>query len=669
MRRLLAFLLAPLLAVPQQQTDITFKSSTNLVIVNVIVRDKQGKPIEGLTKEDFALVENGKPQTISVFDFQRLSLDPAPPPLPTPVGEEPKNEDEPEPEPAKQSSERFKDRRLLVLFFDFAGMQIPDQLRAQDAALQFIEQKLTTSDLVQVMSFASGIRIDQEFTDDRTKLVEAIKKFRIGDGLMPSIEGAIGPDGTEPPPVEEETNAPEEIEFDLFNTDRKLGALEYAVQQLAPLPEKKAFIYFSSGAGGSGSENQAQLRSTVNAAVRANVSFYPVDVRGLIATPPGGGASESGQKGTAVFTGKAQRSHRDKLAQQQETLSALASDTGGKALLDSNDLTLGMTQAQRDLQSYYTLGYYSSDATRDGRFRRIQLKIASQPNARLDFRSGYFGEKDWSAFSSSDRERQLQEAIMMGDPLTDLPLALEVNWFRLNPTKFFVPVSVKVPGSGLTPDNKPTEFDFIGQVRDSKGRIAASVRDGIKLKLPSQRSLLYDTGFTVPPGTYRLKFLVRESTSGKMGTFETRFTIPEQPAMSSVVWSSQREPLNAALASVEKNKKVLANHPLIRDGQKLVPSVTKMFRAGQKVYVYVEAYDPQGEAAATVSLFRGQTKVMESAPVRAQAADTARAGTAPLQFQIPLDGVRPGRYVAQVTVIDPAGQKFGFERTALVIAR
>ena len=390
MRRLLAFLIAATLAVPQQQTDITFKSSTNLVIVNVIVRDKQGKLIEGLTKEDFALVENGKTQTISVFDFQRLSLDPAPPPPPAVEDEKPTAE------PVKETPERFKDRRLLVLFFDFAGMQVADQLRAQDAALQFIEQKLTTSDLVQVMSFASGIRIDQEFTDDRAKLLEAIKKFRIGEGLMPSIEGAIGPDGAEPPPVEEETNAPEEIEFDLFNTDRKLGALEYAVQQLAPLPEKKAFIYFSSGAGGSGSENQAQLRSTVNAAVRANVSFYPVDVRGLIATPPGGGASESGQKGTAIFTGKAQRSHGDKLAQQQETLSSLASDTGGKALLDSNDLTLGMTQAQRDLQSYYTLGYYSSDATRDGRFRRIQLKIASQPNARLDFRSGYFGEKDWT---------------------------------------------------------------------------------------------------------------------------------------------------------------------------------------------------------------------------------------------------------------------------------
>lgn len=663
MRRLVAFLLVAAFGVPQEQTGITFKSSANLVIVNVIVRDRQGRPIEGLTKENFTLVENGKPQTVSVFEFQKLSLQPAA----APVAEQP------QPAAAEDDgSKRFKDRRLLVLFFDFAGMSVPDQLRAQDAALQFVGEKLTASDLVQVMSFASGIRIDQEFTADRAKLTEAIKKFRIGEGLVPSVEGAIGPDGSEIEPTEEEANAPEEIEFDLFNTDRKLGALEHAVQQLAALPEKKAFIYFSSGAGGSGAENQAQLRSTINAAVRANVSFYPVDVRGLMAIPPGGAAAESGQKGTAVFTGKAQRSHRDKLAQQQETLAALASDTGGKALLDNNDLTAGMTQAQRDLQSYYTLGYYSSDAARDGRFRRIQIRIASQPNARLDFRSGYYGEKDWSAFSSSDRERQLQEALMLGDPLTDLPIALEVNWFRLNATKFFVPVSVKVPASAFSGEKKATEFDFVGQVRDTKGRIAASVRDGIRLKVPPgapARSVLYDTGFTLPPGAYRLKFLVRESAAGKMGTFETRFTIPEQPAMSSVVWSSQREPLKAAIASVEKNKKALAHHPLIRDGQKLIPSVTKLFRAGQKLYVYVEAYDAQGDAAAVVSLFRGTTKVMESAPVRAQSPDAVRPGTLPMQFQIPLESVRPGRYIAQVTVVDAAGQRFAYERTALVIAR
>jgi hypothetical protein len=125
----------------------------------------------------------------------------------------------------------------------------------------------------------------------------------------------------------------------------------------------------------------------------------------------------------------------------------------------------------------------------------------------------------------------------------------------------------------------------------------------------------------------------------------------------------------AALASVEKNRKLLAHHPLIRDGQKLVPSVTRLFRTGQKLYVYVESYDAQSEPAAAVSLFRGRTKVMESQPIASQGADGNRAGTTLLQFQIPLDGVRPGRYIAQLSVVDPAGRRFAYERTALVVAR
>lgn len=673
MRRLAALALAvALLPAQQPQGEITFKSSTNLVIVNVIVRDRQGKPMEGLKQSDFVLLENGKPQTISVFDFQKLSLAPAPPPAPKPdAAVEPAA-------PAGEGSRRYRDRRLLILFFDFAGMAIPDQLRAQHAALKFIEENLTASDLVQIMSFASTIRTDQEFTDDREKLVEAIRRFRIGEALVPGMDAALSDTGE----TEEETNAPDEIELDLFNTDRKLAALENAVKTLAALPEKKALIYFSSGAGGSGVENQAQLRATINAAVRSNVSFYPVDVRGLMAIPPGGAASESGAKGTAVFTGKAQRSHRDRLYEQQETLSALATETGGKALLDNNDLSLGILQAQRDLQSYYTLGYYSSDAARDGRFRRIQVKVQSQPQARLDYRSGYFSDKDWSDFNKSDKERQLQEALLLGDPLTGLPLALEVNWFRLNPTKYFVPVAVKVPGTAIPLERKgrseTTEFDFIGSVRDAKGRTVATVRDAIRIRIPQtedlrRRSVLYDTGFTVPPGSYRVKFLVRENSSGKMGTFETRFVIPEQPLMSSVVWSSQREPLAAALASAEKNKKILANHPLIRDGHKLVPSVTKLFRTRQKLFVYLEAYDPLAEpvpsVAATLSFFRGKTKVMESEPVRVQAVEPHRAGAVPVQFQIPLEQLQPGRYIAQVSVIDEAGRKFAYERTALVLVR
>ncbi len=133
-----------------------------------------------------------------------------------------------------------------------------------------------------------------------------------------------------------------------------------------------------------GVDNQSQLRATVNAAVRANVAFYPIDARGLTASAPGGDASQAGAVGSNLYSGKGQRTLRDSFHNQQETLFTLASDTGGKALLDSNDLTLGIRQVQKDIESYYILTYSSTNTAEDGRYRRIQVEAGP---ARSDAKS------------------------------------------------------------------------------------------------------------------------------------------------------------------------------------------------------------------------------------------------------------------------------------------
>src|SRR4051794_10582700 len=154
------------------QQEYTFNSATNLVVVNVIVRDKKGGIVEGLKPDQFTVLENGKPQTISVFEFQRLNSEPA------------RNS------PGSVATElarpvtgplRYKDRRLLVLFFDFAGMPIADQMRAQESATKFLSEQLTASDSVAIMSFASAVKLEQEFTDDRDQLLSVVRKFRVGE--------------------------------------------------------------------------------------------------------------------------------------------------------------------------------------------------------------------------------------------------------------------------------------------------------------------------------------------------------------------------------------------------------------------------------------------------------------------------------------------------------
>ena len=672
-----AVLILPLAGSAQQKGEFTFKTTTQLVVVNVSARDRNGDPIGGLTASDFTILEDGKPQKIAVFEYQRLEESAAPAPRPAPTASEPK--------PvaqisiAKPGEVKYKDRRLLVLFFDLAGMPVQDQVRAQEGALKFVESQITPSDLVAVMTYSTVLNVVQDFTGDRDRLNEVVKGIAIGDtgGAETATDEDTGAAFTQ-----------DESEFNLFNTDRKLAALESAVNMLKALPEKKALVYFTSGMTRTGIDNQAQLRATINAAVRGNVSFYPVDARGLVATAPVGDATSGSPGGQGMYSGSSQRSTQSTFQGQQETLYTLAADSGGKALLDRNDLSLGIVQAQQDISSYYILGYYSTNTALDGRYRRIKVQINNKVAARLDYRSGYFASKEFKEFSSSDRERQLQEALLLGDPVTDLSLALEVNYFRQARDRYFVPVAVKIPGSDLELARKggaeTTRLDFIGQVTDAHGAPAGAVRDEITVKLKGEsmgqmagRNLEYDTGFTLEPGTYTLKFLARENETGKMGTFETKFVVPDLTAekkhlpISSVVLGYQREKLAAALATAEKNKKLLAASPLVHDNEKLVPSVTRVFRKEHDMYVYLEAYQPTAAAiepmVATVSFFRGTTKAFETAPLKIAEGLDPKSKAVPVRFSVPLEKLQPGRYICQVTVVDPTAQKFAVVRSKMVL--
>jgi hypothetical protein len=401
-----------------------------------------------------------------------------------------------------------------------------------------------------------------------------------------------------------------------------------------------------------------------------------------------GDATQGSPGGRGMYSGTSQRAAQSSFQAQQESLYTLAADTGGKALLDQNDLSLGIAQAQRDISSYYILGYYSGNPALDGRYRRIKVQLAGKLSAKLDYRSGYFASREFKSFSASDRESQLQQALMLGDPVTDLSLALEVNYFRLGRDRYFVPVSVKIPGSDIELARRggaeSTRLDFIGQVKDARGALQGTVRDEITVRLKgenagllSTRNLAYNTGFTLQPGAYTLKFLARENETGKMGTFETGFVVPDLAGgqrslpISSVVLSYQRERLDAAVASAEKDKTLIAMNPLVEEGLRLVPSVTRVFRKEQDMYVFLEAYQPAARETqlmvANVSFFRGRVKAFETAPLKIAAGLNPKSKAVPVRFSISLSKLQPGRYICQVSVVNPEEQKFAVWRSPVVL--
>jgi VWFA-related protein len=674
----------------------SFSDTVQLVVVDVFAKDKNGHPIENLTAKDFTITEDGKVQDIKKCEYQELKNDPITEPPAAALTPRPASAEAPKAEvkavtttqitPAKAGEIKYQDKRLMVMFFDMTSMPINDQIRAQESAIKFVKTQITPSDLVAIMSFAADVKVVEDFTDDRDKLIKDIKGITIGEGQ--------GFDIADTSDAAADTGAAfsaDDSEFNIFNTDRQLSALETAVKMLGSLPEKKALVYFASGmTRDSNGNNQAQLTATVNAAIKANVAFYPIDARGLVASAPLGDATKGSSSAGSVMTGGAQRSAQSTFQGQQETLTTLAGDTGGKALLDENDLSVGIVQAQKDISSYYIISYYSQNMNLDGHYRKIDLKIKNNLAAKLDYRHGYFAGKNFNKFDSEDRERQLQEALMLGDPMTDIEVKAEIDYFRLARDRYFVPVEVKIPGSELElakhGDAQRTRLDFIGVVKDSKGEVAGggNVRDYVTIDLKGDKAaeitkhpVAYDTGFTLKPGAYSLKFLVRENETGKIGTFEQKFIIPDlttdQPILptSSVILSNQIQDVKDALYSAEKDPRLLAANPLVVNKQKLIPSVTDVFKKTQDMYVYVETYEPLAAATepivAYVSFYRGKTKSFETEPLIVKEGLDAKTKALPVRFSVPLSRLVPGEYTCQVTLFNPAEHKSSFKRTQIMV--
>ncbi len=704
MRRIFATMFLSILALGAQQTQppaqqtpapgntFKFSSTTQLVVEIVTAKDKSGNVIEGLTAKDFTVTENGKPQTVSFCEFQKFNDTPEPADAAAPAAEPIKVNTDPamrhQITPEAPGRLNYRDHRLLALYFDMSAMPPQDQLRALVAARKFIRAQMAPADLLAVMQFeGAAVKVLQDFTNDRPALDAVIEKLIVGEG-----QGVDALSGDESDSDTGTAFGQDDSEFNIFTTDRQLSALQTAVTMLGQLNEKKSLIYFASGLRLNGVDNQAQLKGATNAAIRANVSIYTVDARGLVASAPLGDATRGSPGGLGMYTGGSALAMATNFQKTQDTLYSIAADTGGKALLDNNDLALGITQAQKAISSYYIVGYYTTDPTLDGKFRRIKISLKDE-SAKLEYRVGYYAGKTFNKFTIADKERQLEDALMLGDPITDLTIAMEVNYFQLNGAEYFIPVAVKIPGSELALARRGgaehTVIDFIGEVKDEFGMTMSNVRDKVDIKLSGEtaaqlakRPIQYDTGFTLLPGTYTIKFLARDDETGRIGTYLNKFYIPnlakltKDPAdkripISSVVLSSQRVDMKDAIYSAKDKNNAQSANPLLQDGTKLVPSVTRVFSTSRDLYVYLQAYQPTATTAqplvAFVSFYRGQSKAFETPPLPVSEGRNDRLKTMPLRFSLALNKLTPGRYNCQVTVVDPTGQRAAFWQAPIVL--
>jgi VWFA-related protein len=662
--------------------------NANIVLTNVVVRDKKtGAVVKGLKASDFTIYEDKKPQKIISFDYQNVDEAAVLAEKSTASGKATvadlleRN--------FAASPKELKDHRLIVIFFDLSSMQDEDIDRAVEAAEKYVKTQMQPADLVALVSMSTGLTMDQDFTSNKDALLRGLGKYNGTDESGFANGGTGSTSGTA-----DDTSAfaADDTEYNSLNTDRELLAIRTIAKSLERVDQRKSMLYFSGGLTRNGIENEASLRAATNEAAKANMAIYSVDSRGLQALPPVGDASTGSLRGNSAYSGGAATAQLSSNFGSQETLDTLSMDTGGKAFFDSNDFAPAFQQVQHDTEAYYILGFRSTNQRQDGSYRHLTVKLNRQ-DVKLEFRPGYYAGADFQHQKTEDREEALTEQMRSDLPATDVAVYLQALYFMSSRNLYFIPVNVIVPGSQIPfvkgGDRDKATLDIVGQVKDAQGISVGNVRQTVKLAVDAaaevqRKNIQYSTGFTLAPGRYHLKFVVRENQTGNMGSFETDIQVPDLKKaplkMSSVVVASQRTP------NTEKH----ATSPLVRDGLEWVPNVAHVFRQNQHLYFLYEVYDPakqkdvKGEAVTTpaskdrspgtpiklltsIQFMNNGTKVYETPLVTAVAVNDPEHDAVVFQFDVPLAQLKPGTYICQVNVIDDAGGSFMFPRLALKV--
>ena len=544
-RRLIAGLCSLLLPLPgfgqtpaqasaqTKQEPPVLRVTTHLVQVSVIVQDKKGEPVAGLTKDDFSILDQKQPQTISTFSVE--SIHPLPPPA--------------EPLPPNLFSNRFEQKSgtpasVTVILLDALNTKFEDMAYARQQIIKFLGQ-LQPQDRVALYSLTAHLTVLHDFTSDATRLLQALDRFK---GHSSTTLAASEPDPDSGPAetgiaqLDAFLSGAFQREADFFTTNRArqtAGAIEAIANHVARLPGRKNLIWVSGGfpfyIGFDGDTPASPTQETrtfneyVERAARAlnnaNLAIYPVDARGLIGPAAANRGFSAASRGprrgglSPVGTLSPSRANFD-------TMNILADRTGGRAFYNTNDIQGSIRRAIEDSRLTYVLGYYPSHGAWDGKFREIKVQM-NRPGLHLRYRRGYFALPD-VPLEFKQREALLREAV--GSPLQATGLGLNI---RVQP--------VDVPGARtlkmdlqLDPRDislQPEGDRWVGAVDLLFVQIAADGRQitgeaktfNMRLQRQTYDSIMKDglvLTRTLPlaDGAAQVRVVTRDATSGALGS-------------------------------------------------------------------------------------------------------------------------------------------------------
>ena len=643
---------------PPQTQQPTFKLRVDYVEVDVVVADRQGNLVRDLKKEDFQVLEDGKPQAISAFTLVDIPIERADRPLfaAAPI------------EPDVKTNERPFDGRVYVMIIDDLHTRFGRSQRVKIAAKQFIERRLGANDLMAIVHTAGPADANQEFTSNKKRLLAAVDRTqgrkldsatanRTSEFYRTRDQRATG----------DPVNDPEDAER-AFNARNTLDTIRNVAEWFASVRgRRKSILFVSEGidydinnmiaATGSNHLGASMVvdatRDAVAAATRSNVAIYGIDPRGL--TDLGDESIEIQSFPDDTSLGIGSTSLQNELRMAQDSLRVLSEETGGFAVVNRNDFSGAFDRIVQDNSSYYVLAYYPPDP-RPGRNHRIQVRV-TRPNVTVRARKGYLTPKKTEASTTANKgpaTPEVREALDSPLPLSGLTMRVFAAPFKGAAPNASVLFGVELNGRDLqlSPNDKIQLSYF---ALDASGKIKGGNTDSLSMSnlKPETKARIEQTGLRLltrldlPPGRYQVRFAAHDSAGGNVGSVLYDLDVPDfQKLPFSISGLVLTSPSGSALPTVrpdEQLKTVLPGPPVS----------IRTFPASDEIQLFTEIYDNAGPAPhkvdITTTVTTDEGKVMVKTEETRDSTDLGgQRGGYGYTAQIPLKELPPGRYVLKV---------------------
>jgi VWFA-related protein len=566
---LLNLIPAGLICNPQAQTTpevsshdvepgFTLKTERNVVTVRVVIRNKDGTAVQNLQKDDFKIFDRGKAQTTVSFAMEK-------PALKASIASVPKPEDKTAGEPQDENEANVPAsmvRRFLAIYFDDVNTPFEDMVRTRDAADHFLTSSVQPGDRVGL--FTSSGQKQVEFTSDVAQIHQALLELRSrpirptdscdslppylaylvserNDGLTAAAQHiaacqCVGSEISNAACLQSAQNmvsaeAQRTQSFNEAQVTAALRGIESLVLLLAGLPGQRSVVIVSSGFLAVSPSYLSQLDQITDRALRAGVTLNALDARGLY-TDVIADASLGGPQFSQADLPFLQEGAR----RQAEAIRNLAHDTGGIFFENSNDLDAGFHKTATVPEAFYVLTFSPQNLKHDGTFHEIKVSLVAPKGLTVQARRGYFAPKR-SEDAASEEKEEIREAVFSREESHDLPIDVHTQFFMASQTDARLTVLARLD---LRPLHFRKEidrnfdkltlatviFDLDGHVVSAQQKVLELQMHDAVLEKYQQSGITLKSQFSLKPGTYMVRTVLRDSESGQIAGLNRTVEIP-----------------------------------------------------------------------------------------------------------------------------------------------